>query len=104
MTEIRDFDKLSETAKWLICTTIGDRHNWDKGYPDFDIYISDEKVDPAEFFTELAEKIDAQVEADVETRATAKFNDAFNALFDELEEERENLVHRFKDLLRRDEE
>ena len=104
MAQIRDYDQLSETAKWIIISALdfvsGDIWPED-GRPDFRVIIGDEEVDATEFFVSLAEKVDAEIEHHVEARATAKFNDAFDTLFDELEEERENLVNRFKDLLRR---
>ena len=104
MAQIRDYDKLPHTAQWLIANALCfvSEDVWpEDGRPDFCVIIGGEEVDATEFFVSLAEKVDAEIEHHVEARATAKFNDAFDTLFDELEEERENLVNRFKDLLRR---
>jgi len=107
MPHIRDFDKMTDTARWLfsnvLCYVSEDVWSND-GRPDFRIIIGGEEIDATEFFIDVAKKMDAQIEASTEERAVAKLNSVFGDLFNELEREREDLIDRFRDLLQGNEE
>ena len=73
-------DEMSETAKWLVIFALGrvSREIWSsENTPDFTINISGEDVNPDEFFTDLAERIDGWVERRANKIAAEKLDEHF---------------------------
>lgn len=87
MPEIQSFDELSETAKWLICHTIGDKDVWpSSGHtPYFSIVIGEHEIDPTEFFSRLAHLMDQDVDRRANKGAIDRFDNVLGVFVEDVD-------------------
>lgn len=106
MSKIQSFDNLTETAKYLITSIIGDLPVWPKNgeTPDFLIRISDVDIDPTDFFQELADTVDEQIESESEDKALRKLDVILEDLSDEIQEYNDSIKKLARRILARKEE
>lgn len=95
-------DKMSNTAKWLVLSALGHvpRSAWSSdNLPDFTINISGEAVNPDEFFSDLAEKVDAWVERHANEMAAQKLDEHLANIEDDVYSARMEFRRRLVEIL-----
>lgn len=85
---VKDFDKKSETAKWLICRMLTFKRTWgwERPEPDFELVIGGVEIDINEFVDSVANSMDETIDRRAGRLAVKKLDDAMMSFSNDIYE------------------